>query len=1188
MKAFTKTNKLNILTMLALLWLVSFGVFGQTFEQEWKLQNPIPTLRDLNDVYFADSQNGWAVGYEGTILKTTNGGTTWIQVNSGIQEAIFSTHFTDLQNGWSVGSHGSILSTNNGGHTWQNQNSGTTKKLLSVYFNDSQRGWAVGDSGAILNTDNGGSNWQILNLGITGRISSIQFADSLNGWINGEIGKILKTTNAGTSWQTVSTGRNYVLTAMYFSDPRNGWAIASDSILYSKDGGLSWTSRKAQFYFQTLQFTDSLNGFMLGYQTNQRTTDGGNTWQNFNVELSSVSSVYFISPAEGYVVGNSGIVIKTTNGGIVWENQTGVTTRDLSSVHFTDTQNGWVAGGSVLKTTDGGSSWQKQRINGTKVFFVNRDVGWVLGSSLYRTSNGGNTWDSTANIDNYFFGSIHFVSSKIGWAVGKNKMARKTTDGGITWQVKDNGLVQQYDMRSVFFIDSLKGWITSWYGSVFQTIDGGNNWNWVHVSSVEHLNSVYFVDTQNGWVVGNNNKIYKSTNGGVTWQSSSNIPGYDITSVHFTDLQNGWAINRGILKTTDGGTTWQTLQSSSSYSYNLNTIYFTDPLHGWAVGYYGVILTTSTNNPINPETPTSLIAGNLFEKTTGNCNPSQIPVLNRLVKAIPGPYYGISDIQGNYNLRLPLADTATSYTLQALENQNPAFNVEAVCPPNNQYTVLLDTIPDTLSGKNFGFDITPCHHLDVQIASNRRRRCFRNTTSISYTNLGSLSAAEAYVLVDFPSWVRPLSSSRSFVALNDSVWRFNLDTVSAGGIGSFTITDSVLCGHPEIIGLSQCTKATIFPAPDCPSPNWNGASISTSGKCLGNSVIQLGIFNRTAFDMTDSSDYKVYIDSILVKQAKVKLVSGDSLILNVSANGSGVHLVASQVAFHPTEIFSTTTVESCSLLPGSGISKTLSTRFPFAQSPSSKTHCLEIRDSYDPNDKQAFPRGFTNQNIIPPNSQLEYLVRFQNTGNDTAFTVYVIDTLDQNLNVESLELGASSHSYQISLQTIKSGKTFIRWQFDNILLPDSNINELRSHGFVQYRISPKPGLALGSKVRNHAEIYFDFNPPVITNQTLTTFDNVTYTDPSLNNNVTVLVPTGVSASVRKRMRLYPNPVTASQLKIHFEESGRLTLFDAQGKEVWHSVSLQGDQTIPVHLRTGMYLARIISASHSWTEKVVVE
>lgn len=72
-----------------------------------------------------------------------------------------------------------------------------------------------------------------------------------------------------------------------------------------------------------------------------------------------------------------------------------------------------------------------------------------------------------------------------------------------------------------------------------------------------------------------------------------------------------------------------------------------------------------------------------------------------------------------------------------------------------------------------------------------------------------------------------------------------------------------------------------------------------------------------------------------------------------------------------------------------------------------------------PNDKKEFPIGFTHQNIIAPNTRLEYLVRFQNTGNDTAFTVYVIDALDQNLNVESFEMGAASHPYQLSMQTTK-------------------------------------------------------------------------------------------------------------------------------------------------------------------------
>jgi hypothetical protein len=216
-------------------------------------------------------------------------------------------------------------------------------------------------------------------------------------------------------------------------------------------------------------------------------------------------------------------------------------------------------------------------------------------------------------------------------------------------------------------------------------------------------------------------------------------------------------------------------------------------------------------------------------------------------------------------------------------------------------------------------------------------------------------------------------------------------------------------------------------------------------------------------------------------------------------------------------------------------------------------------------------------------------VRFQNTGNDTAFTVYVIDTLDQNLNVESFQMGAVSHPYQLNMQTVKSGKTFLRWQFDNILLPDSNTNQLKSNGFIQYRISPKPGLALGSQVRNHAEIYFDFNPPVITNQTLSTFNNITYTDPSLNNNVQIV--TGVSGKLSPKqigVNLYPNPVTEHSLTADFSTKGNLVLFNAQGQQVFEKQNIEGKQVLPVHLKSGFYVAQLKTEKGVSVVKVVVE
>ncbi len=340
--------------------------------------------------------------------------------------------------------------------------------------------------------------------------------------------------------------------------------------------------------------------------------------------------------------------------------------------------------------------------------------------------------------------------------------------------------------------------------------------------------------------------------------------------------------------------------------------------------------------------------------------------------------------------------------------------------------------------------------------------------------------------------------------------------------------------------------------------------------------------------MLDSTTYSVYLDSILVSQKRLKLVQNDSIVFQVQANGKSVRLQADQPSNHPTQNAVVLNVEGCGQ-SNQNISKGFVNKFPLAQSPNSKTHCLPIIGAYDPNDKQVFPIGFTNKNIIPPNTQLEYLVRFQNTGNDTAFTVYVIDTLDQNLNIESLEMGAVSHNYQLSMQTVRSGKTFLRWQFNNIQLPDSSTNQLKSNGFIQYRISPKANLALGSKVRNHAEIYFDFNPPIFTNQTLSTYDIITYTDP--NQNGTVQIVTGIPGQLSPKqigVNLYPNPVIGKSLTAEFSSKGNLTLFNAQCQLVYEKENIEGKQVLSIQLRTGFYLAQLKTAEGVSVVKVVVE
>ncbi|MEO0404598.1 MAG: VCBS repeat-containing protein, partial [Bacteroidota bacterium] len=144
---------------------------------------------------------------------------------------------------------------------------------------------------------------------------------------------------------------------------------------------------------------------------------------------------------------------------------------------------------------------------------------------------------------------------------------------------------------------------------------------------------------------------------------------------------------------------------------------------------------------------------------------------------------------------------------------------------------------------------------------------------------------------------------------------------------------------------------------------------------------------------------------------------------------------------------------------------------------------MEILCAYDPNDKQAFPLGYTDDHLLLQETEQEFLVRFQNTGNAPAQDVRIQDTLDINFDIESFRLMANSHS---AMTTIDPETRLIDFFFEDIQLPDSTNNEPESHGLVSYKVTPLPDLPVGTVLENTAYIYFDNNEPIITNTTWTT------------------------------------------------------------------------------------------------------
>jgi uncharacterized repeat protein (TIGR01451 family) len=221
-----------------------------------------------------------------------------------------------------------------------------------------------------------------------------------------------------------------------------------------------------------------------------------------------------------------------------------------------------------------------------------------------------------------------------------------------------------------------------------------------------------------------------------------------------------------------------------------------------------------------------------------------------------------------------------------------------------------------------------------------------------------------------------------------------------------------------------------------------------------------------------------------------------------------------------------------------------------------------ITCAYDPNDKTPIPLGEGEfGNIDPDTESIEYLIRFQNTGTDTAFTVVIKDQLDENLDWYSLTPLSYSHDMQIELD-MDGEVSFI---FEDIMLPDSNVNFLGSQGFVKYSIDLKPDLPIGTSIFNTANIYFDLNPAIVTNTTINTLFMENSGIDELGN--------------KEQLLVYPNPFT-EKTTVYFEKDLKyksIQIVDMLGNKVYFNDQLNGNklEIDAAHFEKGMYVLILV-------------
>lgn len=220
--------------------------------------------------------------------------------------------------------------------------------------------------------------------------------------------------------------------------------------------------------------------------------------------------------------------------------------------------------------------------------------------------------------------------------------------------------------------------------------------------------------------------------------------------------------------------------------------------------------------------------------------------------------------------------------------------------------------------------------------------------------------------------------------------------------------------------------------------------------------------------------------------------------------------------------------------------------------------------AYDPNDKISNPNLGDSLGFIPINTEtIDYTIRFQNTGNDTASIVLIKDQLDENFIWSSLNLLSSSHDLQTNVN--QSGE--ITFLFNDISLPDSTTDFIGSQGYVSYSIKLKSDLIVGTSIYNSADIYFDFNPEIQTNCTKNTiYDNIAV-DSSTNE---------INNLKQPKLLLIPNPC-----QNQFEVSGinvkSVFIYNSLGKLIKNQNCENQNCTINTEMiENGFYVVQIIS------------
>ncbi len=505
--------------------------------------------------------------------------------------------------------------------------------IFDASYADANTGWAVGELGCITKTTNGGATWTVKSLPIyTGNgltnfrptLNQVQFISTSVGYAVGANATIIKTTDGGTTWNYINgplgplSSNGIGINNLYFFDANTGW-IVGDAI----------NASQAYIY---------------------KTTNGGATWTvatgvPVGVLNTPFIGIDWVDPLTGYICGQGGKVIKTSDGGVSWidislttTNYTVVgggfatpRTQTYRSIIALDANTAIMSSqnnGCIMRTTNSGASWYA---SGNQGFGIPQMSTWQMARSgqdtiivaggqarIAKSTDRGLTWTtqqnySTSSINIFQYIAVNVIPGNARKYVlmGQAGLMNITNNGGQAW-LDNYASLGGYNgtcgpgnnaknLFGVSFVNANYGMVVGAHGTLATTNDGGATWDDKSIAALDNSSCspdfIYSVKTPsllNSYICTSNyGRIMKSTDFGFNWTTQLDLVGTDgFYGMDFIDNNNGWTCSAlGRVYKTTNGTTWSLAAAPTATG--LYAIDFIDANNGWVVGASGKIFRTT-------------------------------------------------------------------------------------------------------------------------------------------------------------------------------------------------------------------------------------------------------------------------------------------------------------------------------------------------------------------------------------------------------------------------------------------------------------------------------------------------------------------------------------------------------------------------------------------------------------------